>query len=343
MTSPGRPGPRRRPTITDVARAAGVAPSTVSRSFTRPGRINAATRDHVLAVAERLGYAPNPAAQALESGRSNTVALLVPDITNPYFAGAIKGAERAAAQASLTLVLGDTQENPAVEEQIVRRLGPAVDGFVLTASRMPDDALRAAAELNRVVLINRVCTGLTSVVADYDAGTRQIVAHLASHGHRSFVFLGGPPESWSGARRWAGLRAAAREHGLEATRFGPYSPTLPAGPAAADAVLAFGATAVVAHNDMLAIGVLSRLSARGVAVPGEVSVVGFDNIFGSDFCHPPLTTLAERTEEAGARAITSLAHQAGSGTRDTPARVLATHLVVRGSSGPAPSRQRSPA
>jgi LacI family repressor for deo operon, udp, cdd, tsx, nupC, and nupG len=331
-------GPRRRPTISDVARAAGVAPSTVSRSFTRPGRINVRTREHVLAVAEQLGYAPNPAAQALESGRSNTVALLVPDITNPYFAGVIKGAERAAAQASLTLVLGDTQENPAVEQQMVRRLGPAVDGFVLTASRMPDDALRAAAELNRVVLINRACAGLASVVADYDAGTRQIVAHLASHGHRSFVFLGGPPESWSGARRWAGLRTAAREHGLEATRFGPYSPTFAAGPAAADAVLGSRATAVVAHNDVLAIGVLKRLSARGVAVPEQVSVVGFDDVFGADFCHPPLTTLAERREEAGAYAVTGLTQQAGTGVRDTPARVLTTQLVVRDSSGPAPDR-----
>ena len=119
-------GPRRRPTITDVAREAGVAASTVSRAFTRPGRVNATTRDHVLAVAERLGYAPNPAAQALESGRSNTVALVVPDITNPYFAGA---------QASLTLVLADAQESPAQEEQLVRRLGPAVDGFVIAASR----------------------------------------------------------------------------------------------------------------------------------------------------------------------------------------------------------------
>ncbi len=331
-------GPRRRPTITDVAREAGVAASTVSRAFTRPGRVNATTRDHVLEVAERLGYAPNPAAQALESGRSNTVALVVPDITNPYFAGVIKGAERAAAQASLTLVLADAQENPAHEEQLVRRLGPAVDGFVLMASRMPDPVLRRTAELNRVVLVNRACTGLASVVADYDDGTRQIVAHLSAHGHRSFVFLGGPAESWSGARRWAGLRAAAREHGLEATRFGPYLPTLASGPAAADAALAHRATAVVAHNDMLAIGVLNRLAERHVAVPGDVSVVGFDNVFGSDFCHPPLTTLAERTEEAGAHAIAGLAQQSVSGTRDTPARVLPTHLVVRESSGAAPGR-----
>jgi LacI family transcriptional regulator len=165
-------GPRRRATITDVALAAGVAPSTVSRAFTRPGRVNHRTRELVLEVAERLGYSPNPAAQALESGRSRTVALVVPDITNPYFAGVIKGAERGAAKAGLTLVLADTQENPANEEQLLRRLGPAVDGFVVTATRLPDDTLRAAAELNRIVLVNRACRGLTSIVADYDTGTR---------------------------------------------------------------------------------------------------------------------------------------------------------------------------
>ena len=143
---------RRRPTIIDVAKAAGVAPSTVSRAFSRPQRVNHVTREHVLAIADELGYVPNPAAQALESGRSRTVALLVPDITNPYFSGVIKGAERAAAAAGLTLLLGDTQENPAVEEQLVRRLGGAVDGFVLSASRLPEDALRSAAELNPITL-----------------------------------------------------------------------------------------------------------------------------------------------------------------------------------------------
>ncbi|GCD90414.1 LacI family DNA-binding transcriptional regulator [Nocardioides sp. LS1] len=329
--TPGQP--RRRATITDVAEAAGVAASTVSRAFTRPGRVNHATREHVLAVAEELGYTPNPAARALESGRTNTLGLLVPDITNPYFAGVIKGAERAATAAGLTLVLGDTQENPATEEQLVRRLGPAVDGFVLSASRLPDDELRRAAELCPIALINRATPGVACIVADYDTGTRQIVDHLASLGHRGFVFLGGPPESWSGACRWSGLRAAAEAHGMVATRFGPYAPTLAGGPAAADAVLASEATAVVAHNDMLAIGVMRRLAERGVDVPGQVSVVGFDDIFGADFCNPALTTLAERTEDAGARAIEALVQQAHARIEHPAARVLPTQLVVRASTG----------
>ena len=332
-TSERPPRPPRPATITDVARAAGVAPSTVSRAFSRPGRVNHRTREHVLAVAETLGYQPNPAAQALESGRTRTIGLVVPDITNPYFAGVIKGAERAAAAAGLTLLLGDTQESAAQEAAMVRRLGRAVDGFVLSASRLSDDDLRAAAARTPVALVNRAVPGIGCVVADYEAGTRQIVEHLAAHGHESVVFAGGPPESWSGRQRWAGLRVAAERLGLEATRYGPFQPTLAGGPAAADAVVARGATAVVCHNDMLAIGLMRRLTKRGVRIPEDVSVVGFDDIFGADFCTPTLTTLAERTEEAGAHAVDVLVRQIPRRETEEPARVLPTELVARESAG----------
>jgi LacI family repressor for deo operon, udp, cdd, tsx, nupC, and nupG len=325
---------RHRATITDVAARAGVATSTVSRAFSRPERVNFATREHVLAVAAELGYLPNPAAQALESGRTRTIALLVPDITNPYFAGVIKGAEQGAAAADLTLVLGDTAESAAGEERLLQRLGRSVDGFVISASRLPDDDIRKAAELGPVVLVNRATPGLPCVVADYDSGTRQIVDHLASLGHRSFVFVGGPAESWSGHRRWLGLRTAAADLGLTAQRFGPYTPTLAGGPAAADAVLSSGTTAVVCHNDMLAIGVMQRLARRGRVVPGDISVIGFDNIVGSDFCTPSLTTLAERTEDAGRRAVESLVLQANSRATQAATRLLPTHLVIRDSTGP---------
>lgn len=329
--------PTRRPTLADVAAEAGVASSTVSRAFSRPQRVNHRTREHVLEVAERLGYVPNPAAQALESGRTRTIALLVPDITNPYFSGVIKGAERAAASAGLTLVLADTAENATAEAQLIQRLERAVDGFVISASRLTDDELRAAAGRTAIALVNRATPGLGCVVADYDSGTKQIVDHLASYGHRSFVFVGGPVESWSGARRWQGLQAAAAERGMEARRFGPYLPTLGGGPAAADAVLASGTTAVVCHNDMLAIGMMRRLIERGRSIPGDLSVVGFDNVFGAEFCHPTLTTLAERTEDAGARAVELLGQQVPHRQVEGPTRVLPTHLVVRASTGPAPS------
>jgi len=320
----------------DVATEAGVATSTVSRAFTRPGRVNTATREHVLAVAERLGYSPNPAARALESGRTNTVALVLPDITNPFFFGLMKGAGRSAAAADYTMVVADTEENAAAEARTLRKLGPAVDGFVICSSRMTDAALQAVAEQAPVTLVNRQVAGMDSVVSDYQGGTQQIVDHLASLGHREVVFLGGPPESWSGARRWRGLQAAAKARGLGAVRRGPYQPTLNGGAAAADAALATGATALVAHNDLLAIGVLGRLRQRGVRVPEQVSVVGFDDIFGSEFCNPPLTTLAERAHDAGGRAVDSLLMQMQ--RRDSqPARlVLPTQLLVRSSTGPPP-------
>ncbi|MCW2760817.1 MAG: LacI family transcription regulator [Marmoricola sp.] len=324
----------RRPTLADVAKAAGVASSTVSRAFSRPQRVNHRTREHVLEVAARLGYQPNPTAQALESGRTRTIALLVPDITNPYFSGVIKGAERGAAQAGLTLVLGDTAENPTAEAQLIQRLERAVDGFVISASRLTDEELRAASERNPITLVNRATTGLSCVVADYDSGTQQIVDHLASYGHRSFVFVGGPAESWSGARRWRGLQSAAAERDMSVRRVGPYRPTLAGGPAAADAVLAAGATAVVCHNDMLAIGLMRRLAERGRSVPDDVSVVGFDDVFGADFCYPTLTTLAERTEVAGVRAVEQLVQQIPPRQGGGPTRVLPTTLVVRGSTGP---------
>jgi LacI family repressor for deo operon, udp, cdd, tsx, nupC, and nupG len=326
-----------RPTLADVAAEAGVAASTVSRAFSRPQRVNHRTREHVLRVAGELGYVPNPTAQALGSGRTRRIALLVPDITNPFFSGVIKGAERAAAGADLTLVLGDTAENPTAEAELVRRLERAVDGFVISASRLADDELRAAAERSPIALVNRATAGLGCVVADYDSGTRQIVDHLASYGHRSFVFAGGPPESWSGARRWHGLKTAAGERGMEARRFGPYMPTLGGGPAAADAAMGAGATAIVCHNDMLAIGVMRRLAERGQRIPEDVSVVGFDDVFGADFCHPTLTTLAERTEDAGSRAVELLVQQIPNRPTDAPTRILPTHLVVRDSTGPAPA------
>ena len=328
---------RRRATIVDVAAEAGVAPSTVSRSFTNPGRVNDATREHVLAVAAELGYRPNPAARALESGRTNTVALVLPDITNPYFFGLIKGAERAAAAAGHTLVMADTQENPAAEERVVRNLGPAVDGFVICSSRLPDRALHECAEQGPVTLVNRQVTGLDSVVSDYQSGTRQIVDHLASLGHQGFVFLGGPPESWSGARRWRGLQRAARTRRMSAVRHGPYQPNLSGGAAAADSALAIGATALVAHNDLLAIGMLGRLRERGVSVPGDVSVIGFDDIFGSEFCAPPLTTLAERVDDAGRRAVESLMMQMQRRDSQPAQLVLPTQLLVRASTGPPPT------
>src|SRR3954462_1679786 len=328
-----RPAGRRRAvTLHDVAREAGGAVSTVSRALSDPQRVNARTREHVSAVAQRLGYRPNRLAQALPTGRTGMLAVLVPDITNPHNFGLVRGAEAQARAAGSTLVIADTQESPELEAAHLDRLGSSVDGFVLASSRLTDADLHELAERFPVVLFNRRVEGLPSLVTDSADGSRQIVEHLAALGHRSIAYLAGPSAAWSDGERWRALSAAAEAAGVAVVRCGPFPPTLDGGPAAADIGLSTGATALVAFNDLLAIGVLRRLADRGVEVPGRVSVVGFDDIFGADFCHPPLTTVAGPVEEAG-RALVDvlLADRAVA-----PTMTLPTHLRIRASTGPPP-------
>jgi DNA-binding LacI/PurR family transcriptional regulator len=333
----------RRPhavTSTDVAREAGVAASTVSRALTNPDRVNVVTREHVQQVAARLGYRASPAARALGTGRTSTLALVLPDITNPYFSGLIRGAERQAEATGHILVIGDSEENARAEARMVERLTPGVDGFLLGSSRLTDARILQFNAAMPVVLVNRRVAGVTSVAPDQQSGTRQIVEHLVALGHRRAIFLAGPPESWLGRQRWAGISSAAKKHGLTVRRLGPYHPSVEGGLLAGEAALADGATAVIAHNDLMAIGALKRMKARGVSVPGDVSIVGFDDIFGADFCDPPLTTLSDRTEQAGRSAIdllVALVREQARLERDAPADIVApTQLVIRGSTGPAP-------
>jgi len=324
---------RRRPvTLHDVAREAGVAVSTVSRALTDPGRVNVRTREHVQAVAGRLGYRPNRLAQALHTGRTGMLAVLVPDITNPHNFGLVRGAEAQARAAGSTLVIADTQGGPELEAAHLERLASSVDGFVLASSRLPDAQLRSLAERSPVVLFNRRVEGLASLVTDSADGSRQIVEHLLALGHRSLAYLAGPSAAWSDGERWRALSEHAAAAGARIVRCGPFAPTLDSGPAAADVGLATGATALIAFNDLLAIGVLRRLAERGVAVPGRVSVVGYDDIFGADFCSPPLTTVAGPVDEAGRALVDVLL----AGSVPVPAMTLPTLLRVRASTGPAP-------
>ena len=329
----GPPSPGRAVTLQDVARAAGVAVSTVSRALANPDRVSARTREHVNEVARRLGYRPNLLARALPSGRSTMLAMVVPDITNPHNFGLVRGAEAQARAAGYTLVLADAEGSPELEADHMERLGTVVDGFVLIAPRMPEVQLLAMRGRRPTVLFNREAEGFPSVVTDSDDGARQIVEHLAALGHRRLAYLGGPVGAWPDGERWRELSRHAGAAGAGIERLGPFAPTVEHGAAAADVGLASGATALVAYNDLLAIGVLRRLERLGAPVPERVSVVGFDDIFGADFCHPPLTTVTSPAEPAGRTLIDLLL-----GTRRGSQRlVLPTPLRVRASTGPARS------
>lgn len=300
---------------------------------TSPG---ASTRERVLAAAAELGYEHHPQSRALPGGRHRTVAMVLSDITNPHFFELIRGAEQRVKAADATLVIVNAEESERIEENQVRDLAPTVDGFVLASSRLRDEQLLELAASHRVVLLNREVPGMASVALDTTSGCRQILQHLASLGHRSFTYCAGPPGSWMGAARWAALSAGAEEHGLTAHRVGPYTPNVANGGAAADGALRTDATAFVAHNDLLAIGVVRRLAQRGVRIPDDVSVIGFDDIFAAEYVHPSLTTLGGPGSHAGRLAVELLIDQfAGVTTRAEQIR-LATELVLRASSGPVP-------
>ncbi|MEV4621395.1 LacI family DNA-binding transcriptional regulator [Asanoa sp. NPDC049573] len=334
---------RRRPvTIADIAAATGVATSTVSRALSRPGRVSAATRERIQAAARELDYVPHPPARALASGRTGTVALVVSDVTNPFYFGMIRGTQQQLKAAGYAHLLIDTEDSGEHEIEMLHTMRRSLDGAILGASRLPARSLVALAGEIPLVTVNRNVRGVPSVVIDTPAGIAQAVEHLVSLGHRDIVYVSGPQQSWSNQARWQAMKAALERHKLRAQRVGPFPSGRGSGTAAADAVLNSGATACVAFNDLFAIGMLTRLRERGVQVPADLSVVGCDDIFGADFSNPPLTTLTAPIEQAGRVAVSMLLsgldHRAPEPQRR--AVVLPTYLTVRESTGPAdPSRR----
>jgi LacI family transcriptional regulator, repressor for deo operon, udp, cdd, tsx, nupC, and nupG len=169
-------------TIYDVARECGVAASTVSRAFSRPGRVSAQTVELVLSTAARLGYRANPLARAFTTGKSAMIAIMVSDVTNPVYFPLIRGAEASAAKLGYSLVLSDAQESAQTERETIDRTLPLVEGVLLAGSRMSDAAIRHIAEQIPLVIANRAVPGVTSVVADSPRGMRAAVEHLAHLG-----------------------------------------------------------------------------------------------------------------------------------------------------------------
>lgn len=334
-----RPG--RSPTIYDVAAAAGVAASTVSRAFSRPGRVNSETAAHVRAVAERIGYRVNPVARALSTARTGMLAVVVADIANPFFAELIKGAGAEAARAGYTVLLIDTAESETRERDALARAMPAVEGLVLAGSRLPDPAIRTIAGQRPTVVLNRSVSGVPCLVTDNRGGVRSVLAHLAELGHERLTYLAGPEASWADGIRWRALRDLAGDFGIRATRRGPFPPTIGGGAQAADVLREQLGPAVVAYNDQVAIGLIARLGELGRAVPGQVSVVGFDNILPAALVSPGLTTVAAPLRRQGETAVANLVAIAG-GARPRSGRplVLPTRLVVRGSTARPAGRRR---
>lgn len=334
----GRPQGRPR-TIADVAARAGVSLSTVSRVLNASARVDEALAAKVRAAADELDYTASPLARSLVLGRTNTVAVVVPDLENPTFHGVLRGLSRAAARDGHHVLVADSAESVADERVLAVETRRRCDGIVLCAPRMPEDDLRRLlGQLQPVVLVNREAraAGTPAVTADYRSGLTDLLDLLRTGGHRTLLYLAGAPQSSSNLQRLAALRAFSTEHPDVAVQVVPCGVNFADGHDAADRVLGSGATGVLAFNDLVAMGLLSALGERGVRVPEDVSVTGFDDIPFARYLTPPLTTASVPVAELGEQAWHRMAELLGS---RAPGHTISfrPRLEERGSTGPAPA------
>lgn len=331
--SPGRG--QENVTIYDVAKLAGVNPSTVSRALNRPGRVNALTERRIRAAAETLNYHVNPMARALPTGRTSIVGIVVSDITNPVFFDVIRGAEAAAARSGYTLVLTESEESDEREYDRAQQMMRMVDGLLLATPRMSDDQIRALARQKPIAVVNRLVDDVLSVVPDVQQGIAEAVRHLRGLGHSRIAYVPGPPLSWMARRRGELLAERCEWAHIELVDLDAVAPTVAGGRSSAVSVRDSGATAVIAYNDLIAIGLMQELVETGIRIPADISVIGFDDIFGADFTSPPLTTIKSPLREGGDHAMGEMLGRVTGSGAPLAGFDLATTLIVRGSTGTA--------
>jgi LacI family transcriptional regulator len=326
----------RATTIAEVARHAGVSPATVSRVMNGRFLGEPHVADRVRASAAELEYNPSPLARSLALGVTRTVAFVVPDLANPAFQAMLSGLSKTAARDGYRVLVADSAESPAEEPLLAAETRRRCDSIVLCAPRMPEHELVALeAQLHPMVLINRSSPRSTapSLSVDYASGVRQLARHLYELGHRQLVYVQGPETSMSDAARQRGLedfQGAAPDVRIDRIRAGA---TLDDGRAVADAVIATGATAALAYNDLVAIGLLSGLGERGVSVPRDLSVTGFDDIPFARYLTPPLTTASVPHRELGIEAWHRLHALIRSGVPEENV-VVQPRLEIRGTTAP---------
>ncbi|WNB86612.1 LacI family DNA-binding transcriptional regulator [Cellulomonas sp. ATA003] len=314
-------------TITDVAREAQVSEATVSRVLSGKGSVSPTLAARVVAAASALGYRPSATAQGLVRGRTGTVGVLVPDLANPYFHTLLEGIQSAAEKDGVWVVVAHSHEDPELELERALELGRRSDGLIVCSPRMSEDSMRDLVRyLPNVVCTHRSPRGFATPVVQSDVrrGSADLLALLRDTGHRRAVYLAGPARAWSNAER---LRSLADVDGLDVTVVECGS-TMEDGYAVIEPDVIDGATAVVAFNDLVAFGVLNRLSELGLSVPEDVAVTGFDDIAFARFSSPSLTTVRTPTREMGREAWHLMSLLLDGRPVGRP-RVLRTELIVR--------------
>jgi len=335
----------KRVTIKDIAREAGVSHSTVSRALAHDPRISDATRERIIRIAQTLGYERNELARALIKGALKAIGLVIPDITNPFLAEIARGISNAADQEGYGLVVCNTdrkEEKELAAIQLFRSM--RVSGLILASIGINPPYIE---QLKRskipYVLVSRMCPSLEEapfVVIDDKEGARIATEHLVKLGHQRIAFIGGSPDLKNTQDRLTGYREILKEHGL------PENPdwvllngsSQDAGKKAAQEVFKASPrpTAILAENDIVAMGVMEAADRAGIQIPEDLSLVGFDDISYSALPRIQLTTVAQPAVEMGQMAAEWLIAAVEKRPHPELRRVLPPRLVIRASTSRLP-------
>lgn len=306
----------RNPSIKDIARAAGVSHSTVSRALQGSKQVSAATAARIRKIAEEAGYRPSAAARSLVVGRSNTIGVVVTNIADPFVAGVVSGIEDMAEQHGYSVFLANSHAEPERELRVVRSFEERrVDGIIVTSSRVGALYVPVMERLRvPVVLLNNQHPSefAHSVLIDNLGASYEATRHLVELGHRRIAYIGDRLGHQSDTERLTGYRRALEEAAIE------FEPVLAVGGDGApeggeDAMaqllsLPQPPTAVFCYNDMTALGAMRRIRSSGLRIPLDLSVVGFDDLYLSQYLEPPLTTVRQPMRQMGRMAMETLLH-----------------------------------
>ena len=330
--------------IKDIAADAGVSIATVSHALRNPGRVSDATRRKVLASADRVGYTPNKLAASLRTARSGNIVVIIPDVTDSFNSGIIGAIEKIAHSRGYSVLLGDTQGSPEREREFAAMvLSRQADGIILMSHRLPfAKGSRRVGGVQLPPIVNGCeFTGddrVPLVAIDDAKAACEATRHLLELGHSRIAVITGDVASTSSRDRLQGFRRAMGKAGVKVDeRFvvaGAYS--LTAGERAAEQLLLLKRrpTAIFCFSDDIALGCMYTLRQNGFDVPGDISVMGFDDIPFARYSAPPLTTVAQPAAEIGAACATLLLDQIDGKPAPGRRHILPHRLVVRDSTGP---------
>jgi DNA-binding LacI/PurR family transcriptional regulator len=334
-----------------VAQRAGVSTATVSRTINGSNKVTPATAERVRKAIEALHFYPNTNARSLGSGRSSLYGLIISDITNPFFPELVRAFEDIAVEHGQEVLIANTNYDPArMESCVIRMIQRKVDGVAIMTSEMEERLVKVLNHRDIPLVfmdVGEPGPGVSRVQVDHAAGVAMAMDHLVGLGHRIIAFISGPLDLFSARTRYHAFEASLKRHGLsrDANLIREANHRADGGHNAMQQILESGAkpTAVMTSNDLTAIGALGAIHDRGLKVPDDISIVGYDDIVLSAYTQPSLTTLRLPRNEIATAAFRALYNARNEDSKKqkegTNQRVQPT-LVLRNSTGPVAGRPR---